>query len=246
MRPIPNDSSITPPGRCRCRGKSGLTLRPMGRNPVCYNYNATLISYRSCLKPIDTFPSNAGRGSPGSRRWDAVGLVRPWRAPSAHRCRRPNAPHRVPLRVYLRCFMRRLLAIVLCGLPYAVSSTGLWVSTAVSPHAVQRGWDDRRPFAQPGLPIGQQSEWTAMLDRRRSRSSTTRRSFVWRWRSSVRAADTPASQAASSMAFRMRLYASRQTHISVRTIAGDWQRSTSIPRVFLMARISSSTSQRRR
>ena len=27
----------------------------MGRNPVCYNYRATLISYRSCLKPIDTF-----------------------------------------------------------------------------------------------------------------------------------------------------------------------------------------------
>ena len=27
----------------------------MGRNPVCYNYRATLISYRSCLKPVDTF-----------------------------------------------------------------------------------------------------------------------------------------------------------------------------------------------
>jgi predicted DNA-binding protein YlxM (UPF0122 family) len=27
----------------------------MGRNPECYNYRATLISYRSCLKPIDTF-----------------------------------------------------------------------------------------------------------------------------------------------------------------------------------------------
>ena len=38
-----------------CQAKSGLTLRPMGRNPVCYNYRATLISYRSCLKPIDTF-----------------------------------------------------------------------------------------------------------------------------------------------------------------------------------------------
>ena len=35
--------------------KSGSTLRPMGRNPVCYNYRATLISYRSCLKPVDTF-----------------------------------------------------------------------------------------------------------------------------------------------------------------------------------------------
>jgi hypothetical protein len=27
----------------------------MGRNPVCYSYRATLISYRSCLKPLDTF-----------------------------------------------------------------------------------------------------------------------------------------------------------------------------------------------
>jgi hypothetical protein len=27
----------------------------MGRNPVCYNYRATLISFRSCLKPLDTF-----------------------------------------------------------------------------------------------------------------------------------------------------------------------------------------------
>ena len=41
--------------RWRCQAKSGSTLRPMGWNPVCYNYRATLISYRSCLKPIDTF-----------------------------------------------------------------------------------------------------------------------------------------------------------------------------------------------
>ena len=27
----------------------------MGRNPVCYKYIATLIPYRSCLKPVDTF-----------------------------------------------------------------------------------------------------------------------------------------------------------------------------------------------
>ena len=27
----------------------------MGRNPLCYNYRATLISYPSCLKPVDTF-----------------------------------------------------------------------------------------------------------------------------------------------------------------------------------------------
>jgi len=26
----------------------------MGQNPVCYNYRATLISFRSCLKPLDT------------------------------------------------------------------------------------------------------------------------------------------------------------------------------------------------
>ena len=32
-----------------------INPRPMGRNPVCYNYRATLISYRSCLKPVDTF-----------------------------------------------------------------------------------------------------------------------------------------------------------------------------------------------
>ncbi len=38
-----------------CVPRFGLTLRPMGRNPVCYNYRATLISYRSCLKPVDTF-----------------------------------------------------------------------------------------------------------------------------------------------------------------------------------------------
>jgi hypothetical protein len=26
----------------------------MGQNPVCYNYRATLISYRSCFKPVET------------------------------------------------------------------------------------------------------------------------------------------------------------------------------------------------
>jgi hypothetical protein len=49
--------STSRPVRWRCQAKSGLTLRPMGRNPVCYNYRATLISCRSCLKPIDTFRS---------------------------------------------------------------------------------------------------------------------------------------------------------------------------------------------
>jgi len=29
--------------------------QPMGRNSVSYSYRATLISYGSCLKPIDTF-----------------------------------------------------------------------------------------------------------------------------------------------------------------------------------------------
>jgi transposase InsO family protein len=48
------------PGRvcrrlCCCRVRSGLTLRPTGWYPVCYNYRATLISLRSCLKPVDTF-----------------------------------------------------------------------------------------------------------------------------------------------------------------------------------------------
>ncbi len=40
--------------RWRCTAESGSTLRPTGRRPVYYNYRATLISYRSCLKPIDT------------------------------------------------------------------------------------------------------------------------------------------------------------------------------------------------
>ena len=35
----------------------------MGQNPVCYNYRATLISYRSCLKPVDTFRRLAVRVS---------------------------------------------------------------------------------------------------------------------------------------------------------------------------------------
>ena len=35
--------------------KSGSTPRPTGRKPEHYNSRATLISYRSCLKPVDTF-----------------------------------------------------------------------------------------------------------------------------------------------------------------------------------------------
>ena len=39
----------------------------MGRNPVCYNYRATLISDRSCLKPVDTlrFANWLHNGQPG-------------------------------------------------------------------------------------------------------------------------------------------------------------------------------------
>src|SRR5208337_3590488 len=54
MLPIPNDSSADRRDRWHCQAKSGSTLRPMGRNHACYNYRATLISYRSCLKPLDT------------------------------------------------------------------------------------------------------------------------------------------------------------------------------------------------
>gem|GEM_PF-3851605 len=40
----------------------------MGRNSVSYSYRATLISYRSCLKPIDTFRFVlGGAGSSGPR-----------------------------------------------------------------------------------------------------------------------------------------------------------------------------------
>jgi hypothetical protein len=35
------------------RGRRG------GGNPVCYNYRATLISLSSCLKPVDTFRTEA-------------------------------------------------------------------------------------------------------------------------------------------------------------------------------------------
>src|SRR5271165_2224941 len=55
MLPTPNDSSVSHRAPWRCQAKSGLTLRPMGRNRACYNYRATLISYRSCLKALDTF-----------------------------------------------------------------------------------------------------------------------------------------------------------------------------------------------
>jgi len=51
---IPNDSLANRRDRWRCQAKSGSTLRPMGRNPVCYNYRATLIPKSSCLKPVDT------------------------------------------------------------------------------------------------------------------------------------------------------------------------------------------------
>jgi hypothetical protein len=50
--------------RWRCPAKFGLTLRPMGPNPVCYNYRTTLISYCSCLNPIDTFRYATGCGGP--------------------------------------------------------------------------------------------------------------------------------------------------------------------------------------
>jgi hypothetical protein len=52
---IPSDSSANRRDRWRCQAKSGAILRPTGRSPACYSYRATLISYRSCLKPIDTF-----------------------------------------------------------------------------------------------------------------------------------------------------------------------------------------------
>jgi hypothetical protein len=48
--------------RWRCPAESGATLRPMGRNPVCYNYRATLIPKSSCLKPVDTFRRFAVQG----------------------------------------------------------------------------------------------------------------------------------------------------------------------------------------
>jgi len=55
LPPIPNDSSGSRHDRCRCHAKSGSTLRPMGPNPVYFDYHTTLISHRSCLKPVDTF-----------------------------------------------------------------------------------------------------------------------------------------------------------------------------------------------
>jgi len=54
-RRTPNASFSTRRGRCPRRQKCGSILRPIGRSPVCYNYRTTLISFRSCLKPVDRF-----------------------------------------------------------------------------------------------------------------------------------------------------------------------------------------------
>src|SRR5208337_3789516 len=78
MPPTPNDSSADRHDHWRCHVKSGSTLRPMGRNHVCYNYRATLISYRSCLKALDTFRPVWG--------WGRGAIPRPApRAKQAHR-----------------------------------------------------------------------------------------------------------------------------------------------------------------
>src|SRR3989339_424782 len=78
---IPNDSSGSHRDRWRCRVKSGSTLRPMGRNPACYNYRATLISSRSCLKPVDTLRGvvqqelGADAAPSGSEETECLGFV---------------------------------------------------------------------------------------------------------------------------------------------------------------------------
>ena len=48
------------PSHWHCLPKSGLTPRLTSRTPACYNYRAALISYRSCLKPVDTFRDEKG------------------------------------------------------------------------------------------------------------------------------------------------------------------------------------------